>query len=89
MDHNEFGSEGVRHLAEGMALNKTVISLSLTYCNIDEKAARSLFEILIFTQSKLEELNLSGNHLRNEGVIGVLRGVSIAKSLKKIYLADN
>jgi len=32
---------------------------------------------------------LSGNLLRNEGVRRVLLGVSIAKSLKKIYLADN
>jgi len=50
---------------------------------------RALLEILIYTKSKLKELNLSGNHLRNEGVIIVLRGVSIAKSLQKIYLADN
>jgi hypothetical protein len=37
----------------------------------------------------LEELILTGNQLRNEGVIQVLNGVSIAKELKKIYLADN
>ena len=37
----------------------------------------------------MEELNLTGNHLRNEGVTIVLRGLSIAKSLKKIYLTDN
>lgn len=48
-----------------------------------------MFEVLIFTKSTLEELNLTGNHLRNEGVTVVLRGLSIAKSLKKIYLTDN
>jgi len=37
----------------------------------------------------LEELNLTGNLLRNEGVIQVLKGLQIAPSLKKIYLADN
>jgi len=37
----------------------------------------------------LEEFNLSGNLLRSEGVMKVFAGVSIAKSLKKIYLADN
>lgn len=81
LDHNEFGAEGVRRLAEGMAINKTVEQLSLTYCNIDAAGWRPLFEILIFSQSKLKELNLSGNFLRNEGVRGVLRGVSIAKTL--------
>ena len=45
--------------------------------------------MLIFSKSKLEELILTGNQLRNEGVQMVLDGVSIAKELKKIYLADN
>jgi len=89
LDHNEFGAEGLRRLADGMSINKSVEQLSLTYCGIDSTGWRPLFEILIFSQSKLKELNLSGNFLRNDGVIGVLRGVSIAKSLQKIYLADN
>jgi len=37
----------------------------------------------------MEELILTGNSLRNEGAKMVLNGVSIAKELKKIYLADN
>jgi hypothetical protein len=45
--------------------------------------------MLIFSKSTLEHLFLTGNELRNEGVIQVLKGVSAAKNLKKIYLADN
>ena len=89
LDHNEFGSKGMQHLSEGLAINRQIQSLSLTYCNIDQEGARAIFEILIFSQSQLEELNLSGNHLRNEGIIVVFRGLSINKNLKKIYLADN
>jgi len=89
LDHNDFGSEGVKALAEGLSQNKVITSISLTYCNIDETAARSIFEILIYQQSVLEEMNLGGNHLKNAGTIEVLRGVSCAKSLKKIYLSDN
>ena len=37
----------------------------------------------------MEELILTGNALRNEGTKMILNGVSIAKELKKIYLADN
>jgi hypothetical protein len=79
----------MKRLASGLSLNKTLTSVSLTYCNIDADGARALFEVLIFTKSTLEELNLTGNHLRNEGITVVLRGLSIAKSLKKIYLTDN
>jgi len=89
LDHNPFGSEGLRRLGEGIAINKTIEHLSLTYCNIDSSGWRTIFEILIFSQSKLKELVLTGNFLRNEGVIGVLRGASIAKTLQKLYLADN
>ena len=89
LDHNSFGAEGLKFLAEGLSMNKNIIQLSLTYCNIDESGARHLFEILIYTQSQLEEMILSGNHLRNAGTIQVLKGTSVAKNLKKIYLADN
>lgn len=89
LDHNDFGSVGVNTLAEGLAVNPTLKMLSMTYCGIDALGAQGIFEILIFTKSALEELNLTGNLLRNEGVIKVLLGVSIAKSLKKIGLADN
>jgi hypothetical protein len=37
----------------------------------------------------LEELYLNGNHLRNEGIIMVLRGLSVNKALKMINVADN
>jgi protein phosphatase 1 regulatory subunit 37 len=89
LDHNPFGSAGVEHLCKGMLQNQTITQISLTYCNIDAAGARPLFEMLIYQKSLLEELNLSGNSLRNEGVIQVLKGVSVAKNLKKIYLADN
>jgi len=45
--------------------------------------------MLIYSKSKVEELILTGNNLRNEGTKTVLQGVSANKTLKKIYLADN
>ena len=89
LDHNPFGSDGVAALAQGLNQNSTITHLSLTYCNIDEKGADPLFTILIYRASKLEELLLTGNHLRDAGIIKLLRGLSVAKSLKKINLADN
>lgn len=89
LDHNQFGSQGVINLSQSLAINPHLKFLSLTYCNIDQEAAQALFEILIYTRSSLEEVNLSGNFLRQEGVRKVLMGTSIAKNLKKIYLADN
>ena len=89
LDHNQFGSKGLKFLAEGLKENTYMKTISLTYCEIDETGARCLLEILIFSKSQLNELILTGNKLRNEGVKQVLNGVSIAKELKKIYLGDN
>jgi len=37
----------------------------------------------------MTELNLSGNNLQNEGMVWILKGLKLVKSMKKIYLADN
>lgn len=89
LDHNHFGSDGIINLAEGLAINPTLRLLSLTYCGFDFNAADALFQILIYSRSALEEVNFSGNALMNEGIVKVFYGASIAKSLKKIALADN
>ena len=40
-----------------------------------------MFELLIFSKSKMEHLILTGNNLRNEGVKWVLKGVAASKEL--------
>ena len=72
LDHNTFGSEGLKYLADGLARNCYITLISMNYCNIDENGARSCFEILINSKSLLEDLSLNGNHLGNKGVITVL-----------------
>lgn len=86
LDHNPFGSEGMAYLAEGLRQNKNINMLSLTYCNIDEEGANSLFEILIFQGSVLEEIDLGGNHLKDDGSIKILKGAAAAKKLTKLGL---
>jgi Ran GTPase-activating protein (RanGAP) involved in mRNA processing and transport len=77
------------NLSKGLTMNKNLEELSLTYCNIDAEGARPLLEILIYTKSGLKRLNLTGNHLRNEGIMELLRGVSCAKVLEQFNIADN
>ena len=89
LDHNNFGSKGLNALLAGIQCNEYLKTLSFSYCGLDQECSRGLFEMLIYSKSKLEELILTGNNLRNEGAKMVLSGVSAAKELKKIYLADN
>lgn len=48
LDHNQFGSEGMLALKDGLKANEFMRTLSLTYCGIDAKGGRALFELLIF-----------------------------------------
>ena len=89
LDHNDIGAAGVRNLVNGISMSKTLNSLSLSYCNINHEGARPLFELLIYTKSDLQELDLTGNHLRNEGIPLIMKGIAVNKSLNKIILADN
>jgi len=49
LDHNPFGAAGAKALANGVALNKQLKALSLTYCQIDSEGADAIFSILIYT----------------------------------------
>jgi hypothetical protein len=89
LDFNRFGSEGMQQLAQGLAQNEKLQRLDLTYCGIDSSGGRYLFEILIFTKSNLESLELQGNELEKEGLLEVVRGAKRAKKLKSLGLQDN
>ena len=49
LDHNPIGSEGIKILSQGLAMNKTLELVSLTYCKIDKEGADAIFEIVIYT----------------------------------------
>lgn len=89
LDHNPFGSEGMNALLKGIHMNQHLTELSFTYCELDAGCSRALFEMLIYSKSKIEKLWLQGNSFRKEGVKEILQGVSVNKSLKEVSLADN
>ena len=79
----------MKALAQGICSNKTLKSLSLSFCGIDEKGADSLFQVIIYQSSLIQEMDLSGNKLGDKGAILLFQGLSCARSLEKISLADN
>ena len=63
--------------------------LSMTHCGLTKECADALFEIVIYTQSAMQELYLGGNELGDEGVIRLMQGLKCAKSLTKVAINDN
>mmetsp|Transcript_7396 Transcript_7396/g.8930 ORF Transcript_7396/g.8930 Transcript_7396/m.8930 type:complete len:228 (+) Transcript_7396:29-712(+) len=81
LDHNPLGDDGALILAQGLGFNPDVNLLSLTYCEIGPEGAEGIFEIIIYQNSKMIELGLTGNPLANEGIIKIFQGLAAAKSL--------
>jgi|JI6StandDraft_1071083.scaffolds.fasta_scaffold25571_6 Ran GTPase-activating protein (RanGAP) involved in mRNA processing and transport len=73
LDHNCFGTEGLRNLTGGLSKNSTIEKLSLKYCKIDQFGSKYLQDILANINSKLKSIKLQGNPLKNEGVFQLLR----------------
>ena len=48
LDHNKFGTRGLKMMAEGLSQNPNMVSLSLTYCGITEDGSESIFNILLY-----------------------------------------
>jgi len=81
LDHNPLGNEGAKILSQGLGCNADVQLLSLTYCEIGPEGAEGLFEIIIYQNSKMIELSLTGNPLKDEGIITIFHGLAAAKAL--------
>ena len=89
LDHNTFGTAGLKQLATGLAINPMLTHLSLTYCNLDAESAKPLQQILAFVETKIEYLNLQGNYLGNDGAVSLMKAVHINNVLLELGLADN
>jgi len=89
IDHNPIGSKGVDGLANGLAQNKTINVLTLSYGELDATCAPALCKILIFIESNLKELELIGNQLKGDGVAEILPAVKISKNLISLDVSDN
>jgi hypothetical protein len=84
----KIGNAGVKILSQNLARNKGLTMLSLAYCGFDAEGARSVFDFLIYSHSTLEHVNLSGNHVGNDGIIWIFKGLACAKTITKVVLCD-
>lgn len=88
LDHNNIGNKGLENLTIGLRMNTTLTELSLAFCGIDADGGRSLIEILINQNSKLETLSLQGNSLQNQGICAVFHAMQVNNALLRLDVAD-
>jgi Ran GTPase-activating protein (RanGAP) involved in mRNA processing and transport len=90
LDHNKFGSQGLKNLSKGLAMNSTLKRLSLRYCDINGNTTKeSLSSILEFKKTELISLDLTGNLLRGNGLMEISNSLAKNNTLQSLLLADN
>ena len=89
MDHNRIGDSGLKSLCHGLRFSPNIEEVSLTYCNLDSKAADYIQQLLMYVDSKLEVLNIQGNMIKANGAYQILRALEMNKQLRVCNLADN
>ncbi len=103
LDFNPIGKDGAMYIAEGLKKNMFCTYLSLSYCNLEEKAGLYLGQMLApledqkrpgqpepdpELQKPLETLILSGNPLKCAGVGMFAQGLAKNRTLKTLDLEN-
>lgn len=86
LDYNQFGDEGCAGLCRGLKLNKTLLRLSLNYCNLGPTSGQTLGSLL--TETAIRDIYLDGNHLECEGVIEMIKLLADKAEMEAIERAE-
>ncbi|KAA0175441.1 hypothetical protein FNF27_03141 [Cafeteria roenbergensis] len=80
---------GAIELCKGLRTNRTLSTLTLSFCGITEAAVPALAEVLTSPFSNLTELDLRGNSLKSEGLLALSESLMGNTKLETLHLADN
>lgn len=86
LDYNEFGDEGCAGLCRGLKSNKTLLRLSLNYCNLGPASGQTLGDLL--TETAVCDIYLDGNYLECEGVIEMIKLLADKAEMEAIERAE-
>ncbi|KAI0221404.1 hypothetical protein LSAT2_027261 [Lamellibrachia satsuma] len=82
LDHNEFGDEGCQKLCNGLQGNQTLLSLSMTYCDLGVDSGTFLGKLIVKTA--IRDLYLDGNSLQSEGTMELVQALADRAELENI-----
>ncbi|PIO23048.1 hypothetical protein AB205_0137950, partial [Aquarana catesbeiana] len=87
LDNNHLTDSSYPHLASGIRNNQTLRTLNLAGNNLEGPHFRDLMEAL--TTSRIEELQLSSNHLTDSSCPHLASGIRNNQALRRLDLAKN
>lgn len=88
LGHVEHGHLRIKELTDVLANNRTIKSLTLLKCAVDDEGAIRLANALR-NNSTLEELRLDFNRIGDKGIVALGETLKVNKSLKKFTIVGN
>eukprot|EP01035_Chromulina_nebulosa_P024512 gene24512-31919_t len=90
LDYNAtLGDEGVVNLCKGLRTNMTLKQLHLQFCGLTSASGVPLSDLLAFSKSSLEWLNVSGNKIGGLGLRDLCKGLMVNTKCVTLGMADN
>ena len=90
LDNNlSLSCEGLVNLCAGLKTNSDLVNLSLKRCNISHLGASAIGEVLKFSRSNLQSIDLTGNKIGGQGLLYLGEGLKHNKRLVSLHIADN
>lgn len=86
LDYNKFGDPGCDGLCRGLYSNRTLLRLSLCYCNLGPSSGEVLGKTVSYTA--IRDLYLDGNALECEGVIELIKLFADSAEMEAIERAE-
>lgn len=86
LDYNKFGDSGCSGLCRGLYGNKTLLRLSLCYCNLGSQSGELLGKTI--SNTAIRDVYLDGNFLECEGVIELIKLFADTAEMEAIERAE-
>ncbi|XP_078379074.1 uncharacterized protein LOC144662188 [Oculina patagonica] len=86
LDYNKFGDSGCSGLCRGLYGNRTLLRLSLSYCNLGPPSGEILGKTI--SNTALRDIYLDGNFLECEGVIELIKLFADTAEMEAIERAE-
>ena len=77
------------NLCKGLRTNMTLKQLHLQFCGLTSSSGVPLADLMAFSKSSLEWLNVSGNKMGGRGLRDLCKGLMVNTKCVTLGIADN
>jgi Ran GTPase-activating protein (RanGAP) involved in mRNA processing and transport len=87
LDHNSFGTRGICLIADAIANNQSLVTLSLTHNNFNDALSVRMMARALLLSSNLIDVNIDGNSIGDSGGSFLLEALRDTRRLQRLVVS--